>query len=126
MSKASDKTNSASRTASDPTGFGIQVTRGIQVDVESVKSRKSDDPETAETGAGKHSRTDSETQLSPFLMESPSPSEKENSRGQVSELPSPSRQERQTIVQIPANAQHRQARSPDGPNDTKWIVDDSA
>lgn len=107
------------RTNMDPE-FGIQVTRGIRVDVESVKSRESD-PETIET-RGKHSRTDSEAQLGPFLMDSPP--EKSSCR-RAAELPSHERPVRRSVLQIPDNPQQRRSGTPDGANDTKWINDDS-
>ncbi len=99
--------------------FGIQVTRGIKVDVESVKSRESD-PDTIETEA-KHGRADGEALLGPFLHGS---SSQTPNLGQVSELPAEGRPSRRLISQIPDNPQQRRSGTPDGPNDTKWIADD--
>jgi hypothetical protein len=107
------------RTDTEPE-MGIQVTQGIKVDVESVKSRNSE-PETFETG-GRHSRTDSEAGLRPFMMDSPS---QMSNHGRVSELPSGERSTRRSILRVPAHSQQRRSTTLDSPNDTKWISDDS-
>lgn len=120
------KRSDTERGVTDPTGFGIQVTRGIHVDVESVKRRESDGLQSFETVAGKEpSRTGSEAQLGPLMTESPS--KPASARGQVSELPSGPHQEKEkkTILQIPKDVRSREQRTSDGPNDTKWIADDS-
>jgi hypothetical protein len=100
--------------------MGIQVIRGIKVDVESVKSRDSE-PETFETG-GRRSRSDSEARLGPFMMDSPS---QISNHGRISDLPSGERSIRRPILRIPDSPQQRRSTTLDGPNDTKWISDDS-
>jgi hypothetical protein len=105
--------------------FGIYVSRGIKVDVESVRSRESDPETVVEIGGGsKHYRTDSETPLGPFLLDSPPHA----IHARISELPSEERQrrERRSMMFVPPlqNPTQRQGGSPDGPNLTKWISDD--
>jgi hypothetical protein len=95
--------------------FGIQVTRGIKIDLESVISNARD-PEAAKIG-GKHSRADSEVQLGPFSTDSP---HGKPNHGQISELPS---QERQ--VHFPRDPRQRRSSARDGPNDITWFADDS-
>jgi hypothetical protein len=95
--------------------FGIQATRGIKIDFESVISNARD-AEGAKIG-GKHSRADSEVQLGPILTDSPPG---KPSHGQISELPS---QERQ--VHFPRDPRQRRSSTRDGPNDTAWFSDSS-
>jgi hypothetical protein len=111
------KRSDTPRAEMDPE-FGIQVTRGIKVDVESVKSRESD-PDTLVTASG-HSRSDSEANLGPFMLESPT---ERTRHGTIAELPS--NQDRYSTLNVPnypEEMQHAQLSS-DGKNDTKWISD---
>jgi hypothetical protein len=97
-------------------GLGIQVTRGIKVDVESVRSRQSD----AETigRSSENAGADSKVYLGPFLTESPH-------LGRGSEMPTADRPIRQSTLSPPADSQEIRSATTDGPNFTKWISADS-
>jgi hypothetical protein len=124
-SRINTQVNSSNTTQSDTEPeIAIQVTRGIKVDVESVKSRNSE-PETIETRS-RHSRTDSEAGLGPFITDSPS---QISNHGRISELPSGEGAVRQSTLQsilhIPDHSQQKRSTTLDDPNDTKWISNDS-
>ena len=90
-----DTKASGTRLAEAHPDFGIRVTGGTKVDVESVKSRESN-LGSIEIG-GNHSRTDSDADLGTFWVESPS---RKPIVGRASKLPSDERPtERSTLQQ---------------------------
>ena len=111
---ASNVDKSEAQRAEMDSELGIHVTRGIRVEVESFESRESN-PDTLVTST-QHSRTDSEAQLGPFMLDTPSgkPAAKD-----IAELPS---QERQSW----RDHQGQRPGTPDERIITKWISDDSS
>jgi hypothetical protein len=102
-------------------GQGIQVTRGIKVDVESVRSR----PSAAETSgrSSEGAQADSEVYLGSFLTESPS-AKPHLERGL--DMPSADRPIRKSSRSPPTNAHDIRSVMADDPNFTKWISDDTS
>jgi hypothetical protein len=121
-SRINTKVNSSDTTHADTEPkTAIQVARRINIDDESVKSRNSE-AETIETG-GRHSRTDSEAGLGPFMMDSPS---QISNFGRISELPSGEKSARRSILRFPDHLKQKRSTMLNGSNDTKWISDDSS
>ena len=109
-----DEKKSQNNPAGRDSKFEIHVTRGVHVDVESVKSRKSD-PETG--GNTKRGRTDdNDAPVRPFLPASPPPG-----RGRISELSLEGRQGKPSMTLSPKKSSQRMSN---GPNDMKWISND--
>lgn len=111
---ASNTDKSETQYAEMDSELDIHVTRGIRVPVERLESRESN-PDTMGAST-RHSRTDSEAQLGPFMLDTPCG--KPAAKG-VAELPS---QERQGW----RDHQGRRPGTSDEWNITQWISDDSS
>lgn len=102
-------------------GQGIQVIRGIKVDVESVRSRPSEAETIGRSSDG--ARADSEVYLGSFLTESPS--EKPHlARGL--DMPSADRPIGQSSRSLPTDAHEIRSAMAHDSNITKWISDDTS
>jgi hypothetical protein len=101
-------------------GQGIEVTRGIKVNVESVRSRPSEAETIGRSSDG--ARTDSEVYLGSFLTESLS--EKPH-LGRGLDMPSADRPIREPSRSVPTDAHETRSAMADDPNVTKWISDDT-
>ena len=100
--------------------FGVQVTRGIKIDIESARSKECE-PEMVQT-AGKHSRMDSKARLAPLSM---NPLSGKSNLERVSKPPSEGGSLRRSILQIPVDRQQRESDTLDDPNLTKWFTTDT-